>query len=211
MNDIAKSELYAELGYGPPYEVYEQVVCEAGLSHVNKTRINLAKKPQVDALLAERFLPVCQRGDCQREAQARARRGEPRLPVAAAAPEHCAICGGSVITSAAKALLQAFDAAGWRRLCVVGGTLTAHGRLRRELGERLELRLVDGTANRNSTDAKNDLRWADWVVIWAATPLYHRVSTLYQGQAHCSTVDSRGIEDLLQHLRDRALRAACVR
>jgi hypothetical protein len=68
---------------------------------------------------------------------------------------------------------------------------------------------VDGTSNLpNGTDALRDCAWADLLVIWAPTPLPHKVSTLYRaevcGVGHRVTVHRRGIEalaaEVVEHL-----------
>ena len=84
-----------------------------------------------------------------------------------------------------------------------------YAELERTLGRDLQLRFVDGTNNLpNGTDALRDCAWADLLVIWAPTPLPHKVSTLYRaevcGVAHRVTVHRRGIEalaaEVVEHL-----------
>lgn len=69
------------------------------------------------------------------------------------------------------------------------------------VGRAFELRFVDGTSNLpNGAGALRDCAWADLLIIWAPTPLPHKVSDLYRaevcGVAHRVTVHRRGIEAL---------------
>jgi len=84
-----------------------------------------------------------------------------------------------------------------------------YAELDRTLGRDLQLRFVDGTSNLpNGTDALRDCAWADLLVIWAPTPLPHKVSTLYRAEVcavgHRVTVHRRGIEalaaEVVEHL-----------
>jgi hypothetical protein len=134
--------------------------------------------------------------------------GSPKLELATpVSAEHCDICGGSVVRTAVKNAINACARAAWRRLCIVGGSPTARQRIEMEVDRQLDLRLIDGTISRFKQEAKRDLEWADHCVVWGATQLSHKVSSLYQGHPRCTTIDSRGIEDVLNHIRDQALKA----
>src|SRR5690606_25158007 len=132
---------------------------EAGLSRPEKRNISEGKRAAVADLIAERFLLVCRRGDCLGEAQ-----DDDRTRVPASSPEFCEVCGGSPVSTALRRMKEACDAAGIRRLVVVGGSSTLRTRLQKEVGDGLELRLVDGTFARTSAQAREDLAWADVVV-----------------------------------------------
>jgi len=74
----------------------------------------------------------------------------------------------------------------------------------------VEARCIDGASSTPSQkEAWADERWADLTVIWATTPLPHKVSLLYtadpQGRAPV-TVARRGIEALCSELRTSLLR-----
>jgi len=122
---------------------------------------------------------------------------------------HCSVCSGSNNTRALRRMTSACISAGVRRVLVVGGRPPMYAELERTLGHALQLRFVDGTSNLpNGTDALRDCAWADLLVIWAPTPLPHKVSTLYRadvcGVAHRVTVHRRGIEalatEVIEHL-----------
>lgn len=206
---ISKRDLLSELGYSPPHGPLDQALCEAGLTSVKKVNISLDKRHAVEAALRSRFTLTCRRGDCLEEAQRRGAQGQfQRVLWTAVSQDLCEICGGSVISAAAASLVAACQRAGWRRLCIVGGSPAARTRIEEEAGGKLELRLIDGTGKRTQQDARADLTWADHIVIWASTQLAHRVSAHYQGRPTCSTVDGRGIADLLAHIEKQALRVA---
>jgi hypothetical protein len=189
---VPKARLLRDLGFGGDLALAEDALHEAGLSHPGKLNIHPGKCDDVAAVIEERFLLVCGRGDCQGAARALA--GE-RVIVPATAQPHCRICGGSAIQSAIEEMLAACRSAGWRRLCVVGGAPDSRLDLATRVAKRIELRLVLGTRSRTAKAARADTAWADLVVIWGATELAHKVSTLYTGP-HVITVQRRGIEAL---------------
>lgn len=127
---------------------------------------------------------------------------------------HCSVCSGSNNTRALRRMGAACQAAGVRRLLVVGGRRPMYVEMERTLaGAPLELRFVDGTSNLpNGTDALRDCAWADLLVIWAPTPLPHKVSDLYRPEAcgvrHRVTVHRRGIEALATEVVEHLSRAA---
>lgn len=195
MADLPKGEFLRRLGYAGPGNLLLQALQDAGLTHPRKSRISLEKQDAAARVLEARFLRVCQRGDCQEQANSRLEE-LPGVELALAAESRdCAVCGGSGTTRALKAMLQAMTAAGWTRLCVVGGSPQSHGRLRLEVGSALELRLVEGTRARTLQQARADTRWAQCTVIWGATLLDHRVSDMYRGLG-CVLINGRGIEEL---------------
>ncbi|CAK0773585.1 conserved hypothetical protein [Gammaproteobacteria bacterium] len=205
-HDISKADLLRELGYGVSVEEIDQLLVEAGLSNPGKGRILREKLPMLKSFLQGRLLCVCQRGDCLTRGQERAT-SEGRRVISATTPEHCDICHGSATHLAVDGMVEACLAVGWRRLCVVGGSPAARGRLRDEVGNRLDLRLIDGTVARTRQKAATDISWADHVVAWGATPLDHKVSLLYTTAPTCSTVNRRSIEDLARHVTEQTLRS----
>ncbi|CAK0765364.1 conserved hypothetical protein [Gammaproteobacteria bacterium] len=205
-HDIAKADLLRELGYGVSVEEIDHLLVEGGLSTSGKSRILREKVPFLESFLQERLLRACARSDCQTRGQERAAM-EGKRAVPATAPEHCEVCHGSATHLAVEGMVAACLAAGWRRLCIVGGSPAARGRLRDEVGNRLDLRLVDGTVARTRQKAATDISWADHIVAWGATPLDHKVSLLYTTAATCSTVNRRSIEDLARHVTEQTQRA----
>jgi hypothetical protein len=189
---VPKAELFRRLGYGGGHELLERALADAALSRPEKTGIAAAKEGAVAACLAEWFVPVCSRGDCQEEAT---HRGDGCTPVAAATQAACAICVGSAHARAVDEMVAAMRRAGIARLCVVGGSPNARTRLEALVAGRVELRLVDGTAKRTADAAKADVAWGDLVAVWGGTMLDHKVSKLYTGDRVFSFA-RRGIGEL---------------
>lgn len=201
-SDRDKRALFLDLGYGGDPAPYERALEEAGLSRPAKARIALAKVPAAEAALAERFVRVCNRGDCRADAA-----GDGREAAPASAPDRCDLCGGSVNARAFEEMLEACAAAGWRRLCVVGGSPRSHEALRALADGRVEMRLVDGTRARTLAAAKADIAWADRVILWGGTMLGHKVSELYRGD-RVIAVARRGAAALVRALAESARREA---
>ncbi|MBX3402032.1 MAG: hypothetical protein KF699_01340 [Phycisphaeraceae bacterium] len=201
-HDIAKVDLLRELGYGGDTSLYAGALEAAGLSNPRKDRIALDKRDRVAGALRAAFVRVCSRGDCSSMA---AGIGGGRAPAPAATQADCEVCGGSRNRSAVDEMVRAFDAAGWKRLVVVGGSAATREDLLRQIADRLEVRLVDGTIARRRVQAEADLVWADRVVIWASTELNHKVSELYRGPK-VITARSRGVAELAQAATTSAIR-----
>jgi hypothetical protein len=74
------------------------------------------------------------------------------------------------------------------------------------VNDRLELRLVDGTASTNGRAAQRDIDWADLVVVLGSTQLAHKVSTLYTdtgdpvARHKLVTTSRRGIEAIADEI-----------
>lgn len=204
--DISKEELLRELGYGGGAAEYEAALKEAGLTNPRKSRIAAAKRAQVEAALAARFVRVCNRGDCRAKASGVA---AGRAVCAASTQADCEVCGGSDNRAAVDEMVAAFARAGWRRLCVVGGSAATQEDLKGRIAGRLELRLVDGKRSRALALAQADEAWADLVVIWAATELDHKVSEQYRGRNRV-TAPGRGVA-LLARVAAESARLAVER
>ena len=71
--------------------------------------------------------------------------------------------------------------------------------------QRVRLDPADATS---PEQVVSEIAWADHVVLWGGTQLGHRVSTLYSGSAHCSTVMKRSVQGLWEHLAEAARLAA---
>lgn len=175
---IAKARLFADLGYGPPYDELERALEEEGLSRSGRSGISPAKAGRVEAVLAGRFVAVCSRGDCRSEV---AGDGDGRVVTPAATQADCAVCGGSANAREVDRMVAAWREAGLRRLCVVGGSPNTRTELESLVARRLELRLIDGTESRTAAQASADLAWADRIARWGATQINHSVSNLYRG------------------------------
>jgi hypothetical protein len=129
--------------------------------------------------------------------------------VAASAETACAICNGSVNKRAAVDLIHAFRARGLRRLLVVGGGPGTAEDLRALLSGDIDVRIVDGEAHRNATQADSEIRWADIVAVWSSTILPHKVSRLYTDhraeiREKLVTVPRRGVAALCRAVIEKA-------
>ena len=177
-------------------DALEAALQEAGLSRPQKRNISPAKRQAVADVIAQRFLLVCRRGDCQVEA-----RDDGRTVAPASSPDFCEVCGGSPVSASIRTLIDACAAAGIRRLVVVGGSPTIRTRLEREIGGALELRLVDGTLARTGNQAKDDLAWADVVVLWGSTELAHKATMAFPvSHPRVLRLTRRGIPTLVREV-----------
>jgi len=197
MSDMAKADFLLMLGYADHHEELNRALAEARLTRLDKPRINMDKLERAEALLAGSFLRLCRRGDCRLAACALA---GSRTLVGAASAEACGVCGGQALSGARGRMAEACARAGWQRLCIVGGSPNSRMEISRSMPGALEARLVDGTATRSLKEARDDLEWAQHVVIWAGTQLDHRVSTLYLGAASRSTLACRSVQKLFAHI-----------
>lgn len=203
--DRAIDAWLAEEGYELPEAMQRaRSLLEAeGLTRPGKRRISDEKLPRARAALHQRFYLHCGSPECQKAD----RTG--RVPVRAEPKARCEYCGGSDNRRAESLLLEACRQTGIRRLVVVGGSPSVRAELSGLAGE-LELRMVDGTERRTADRAKSDLEWADLVLVWGASELHHKVSTLYTQVApplrrKVVQASKRGVAALLaaamEHLR----------
>lgn len=177
-----------------------------GLTRPAKTGMSSAKEQRARATLVAAFASYCGEERCYALLD---RDGRQHVIVARRA---CEVCGGSNNQRAAREMIGACNDAGVQRMLVVGGTPRLAEALQRELSSStIELRTIIGTeSDPNQREAIDDCRWADLVVIWAPTPLPHKVSRLYTSelcQADRVEVHRRGLEALAHavtdHLRAR--------
>jgi hypothetical protein len=175
----------------------------AGLTRPGKSRMADEKLDRARDALGRSLVRHCSSPDCT---SAVADDGRQPVEVERA---HCSVCSGSNNTRALRRMESACSAAGVRRVLVVGGRPPMYAEIEGIPGRNLGLRFVDGTSNLpNGADALRDCAWADLLVIWAPTPLPHKVSSLYRadvcGVAHRVTVHRRGIEalaaEVVEHL-----------
>jgi hypothetical protein len=124
---------------------------------------------------------------------------------------HCSICSGSNNTRALRRMAASCADAGVRRVLIIGGRPPMWTEMDQILAPALQLRFVDGTSKLpNLNDALRDCAWADLLVIWAPTPLPHKVSGLYRPDvcavARRVTVHRRGIEALAMEVCEHLAR-----
>jgi hypothetical protein len=202
MGDVAIDDFLAGLGLTGAGAARGRAALEAaGLTNPRKQRISDAKlepaRRAIDAVLA-RLCDGCAGGaDLD---------GRELVPVDR---EHCVRCGGSSNTRALEEVVQRCRAHGVRHLVVVGGSPSVRKELA-TIGDRLDLRLIDGTARRTQAQADNDLDWADLVVVCGGSELAHKVSKLYTGAGGPTpvvTASRRGVEaiagEVVTHLDRR--------
>lgn len=193
--DVDKTELLRGLGYGGSFggaSGYDAVLQAAGLSRAGKGRISEEKRGRVVEVMNAAYFRVCSRGDC--DAAARVRSGGRTLTQAATQAD-CEVCGGSSAKAAVDAMIEACAARKTTRLCVVGGFPNPRQELMGLVGDRLMLRMIDGTTPRTRAAAEADMTWADLVVLWGATPLDHSVSLLYRGEKVIQ-IAKRGVSEV---------------
>lgn len=202
MSDIAITDFLGSLGLLGADAGRGRAILEAdGITNPRKTRIAATKLDRAHAVIDARFARFC--ASCAERTDAGGRE------VVTVAPAACTRCAGSRNSRALTELVEVCEAAGLRRLVVVGGSPD----VRRELGAlrgALELRLIDGTERRTRPEAQRDLDWADLVVIAGSSELGHKVSNLYtraSGSTPVVTVARRGVEAIagavVEHARRR--------
>jgi len=181
---------------------------DAGLTRQGKQGMAGEKLERARDALGVRLVRHCSDPACAAAVVA-----DGRLPVEVERA-HCSVCSGSNNTRALRSMAAACQAAAVRRLLVVGGRRPMYVEMERTLADKpLELRFVDGTRNLpNGADALRDCAWAHLLVIWAPTPLPHKVSDLYRAEL-CAvprrvTVHRRGIEALAMEVVDHLSRPA---
>jgi len=198
MADTAIAEFLRGEGFVSPAsaDAARAVLEEAGLTRPGKTRMADEKLDRARDALTLAVIRHCADPACITAATDDGRRSlETDKP-------HCAICSGSNNTRALRRMAAACGSAGVRRMLVVGGRPPMWSEMDRTLsGSGLQMRHVDGTSKLPSgADALRDCAWAELLVIWAPTPLPHKVSDLYRadvcGVARRVVVHRRGIEAL---------------
>lgn len=188
-----------EAGYGPEgRRLAREALEEAHLTRAGKQRISAEKLPRVREVLAERFYLHCEQAECVQAA-----RSSGREPIPAERRAACERCGGSDNRRAGMEVLEAFRRRSIRRLVVVGGSPSVREDLATQLGDEIDLRMVDGTQRRTQDQARTDLEWADLVLVWGASELGHKVSLLYTRGPPATrhkvvTVPRRGVKALLE-------------
>lgn len=178
---------------------------EHKLTRPGKQRMVETKLARARELFAAGFVKACSKEQCGRLAPVvAAANGREVVAVAATA---CELCGGSNNRRAALDLAERLRSRGATRLAVVGGTPTQHAELRGLLAnEGLDLRCVDATKGSHTLkDAAQVVKWAQVLVIWAPTPLPHKVSNVYKDAATTAgvravMVHQRGIEAICREV-----------
>jgi hypothetical protein len=186
-------EFLAEEGFSHPdaRDAALKVLCDAGLTRAGKARMVETKLDTARELLQAQLIVTCSSARCQGAARAQA----PRARVPAGSPGECEFCQGSNNAQAIEDMVRQARQCNINRLLIIGGSPGTRDVLTQLVAGRLAVRVVDGTVRRTSAQAREDMAWAQLVVIWGSTELAHRVSTLYTRAAHSRTisVSRRGI------------------
>ena len=177
----------------------------AGITRPGKTGLSSLKLQRARASIEARLARVCTRSECRAQLEVGGREVVEVVRFA------CEVCGGSNNQGAVRDMAAACRAAGVNRVLVVGGTPRLHGALSAFSSvDGPEFRFVSGTEKEpNQRDALIDCGWADLVVVWAPTPLPHKVSRLYAADvcpADHVEVHRRGIEALALTVADHLCR-----
>ena len=207
MGDTAISELLRGEGFvAPDSRAAARGVLEgAGLTRPGKERMADEKLDRARDALSREVVRHCSDPACVDAVGVDGRRP---LETDKA---HCSICSGSNNTRALRRMAVSCATAGVRRVLIVGGRPPLWGEMERALQPKLELRFVDGTSKLPSgADAARDCAWADLLVVWAPTPLPHKVSGLYKPEVcvvpRRVVVHRRGIEALAMEVVDHLSR-----
>jgi hypothetical protein len=174
---VAIAVFLADEGFTGSAAVRARAILEAAqLTRPGKVRLSKGKLPRARKLLSERLVRSCQRSTCLA--------ANDRRETVHVRSTECEICGGSANRRAGELAREAMLLAGCCRLLVVGGTRTTQADLIESLGADIEVRWIDGQqAARAAPTVEADLAWADVLVVWASTPLPHKVSLPYTSRA----------------------------
>jgi hypothetical protein len=177
----------------------------AGITRPGKSGFSSLKLERARATIELSLARVCTRAQCRDMLEDDGRQ------IVEVARSACEVCGGSNNQGAMRDMAAACRTAGVTRVLVVGGTPRLHGALSALTdADGPDLRFVSGTEKEpKQRDALIDCAWADLVVVWAPTPLPHRVSDLYAADV-CTAdhveVHRRGIEALAHTVADHLRR-----
>ena len=203
MADISITEMLTGFGVSDAGSQQSalQALVAAGVvsSRPNRTRISADKRARVGEVLAENFLQPCHNGDCrQRVAGA----GDPRSLLLVDQP-FCEVCHGSANRSALERMAKALKTAGVSRVLVVGGTEAQAREIRDNSPGSVEWRFVTTQTSRDARYFRGDRDWADVIVVWASTPLPHKVSRHFEskGDGRRVSVTRRGVAALADEVR----------
>ena len=203
MADISIAEMLAGFGItdsGSQQTALAALVAAGVVSaRPNRLRIAADKRDRVGAVLSEAFLHHCRNGDCRQQA---AGAGDPRGLLVVDQP-FCEMCGGSTNRSALERMAKTMKTAGVGRVLVVGGTEAQAREIRENSPDSVEWRFVNTQTSRDARYYRGDRDWADVIVIWASTPLPHKVSHHFEGKGDSRrvAVTRRGVAALADEVR----------
>lgn len=160
----------------------------------NRSGIASSKKAKVKQVLHSQFLWHCRRGDCQREATGS---GRPLLLVDA---DFCAAAAHAPRQALLMKLGNALQSRGLSRVLLVGGTGEYWQQIESSSPADLEWRFIDGKKAKDYRHFRPHKCWAQLTVIWASTPLDHKVSQQFVSSpdSWVVTAPGRGIEAMVR-------------
>ncbi len=161
-----------------------------------KTNMAVHKEPAAEESLRRRLALHCATTTCRDTLELEQVDAESPRQLLLVERDACEVCGGSADRRALNEMASAMREGGLSRIVVVGGTDQKAARIQEISPDSIEWRFVDGLRNINERKASSDLQWGHVVVIWATTPLPHRVSNLYSKSSHTITAPTSGIAAL---------------
>lgn len=177
MTDLPINQVLAAAGFDLPSAARRahEVIIAAGLTRPGKERIALDKLERISAATGEVLIGACADPDCQRIA------GYRGMEMVTVTSGSCTICGGGANRRAVARLVETCARHKIRRILIIGGSPNARGEVGRLASDTgLDIRCVDAIGRIvRRRDADHDMAWAQVMVIWAPTPLPHKVSDLY--------------------------------
>lgn len=205
--DVDITDLLASSGFNAAAARRARALLEeVGLTRPGKLRIAAEKVQPARKLLCERLARLC--AACGRAHDDLAGSRE----VVLVQSTDCEVCAGSNNRRAGLSARRALHDAGVGHVLVVGGSPPTHVALRQALEDAsIQVSCIDGTQGpRQAPTVEADLAWADVLVIWASTPLPHKVSRPYtagaKGRVPTVTVPRRGVEAVCHALVKRVRR-----
>lgn len=205
MADFAIADLLRDEGFRRPESLAaaRAALDASGLTRAGKQRMASEKLERARNALSLAIVRHCSSTECTAAVA-----DDGRQAVEVERPQ-CSVCSGSNNVRALRRMAALCTQARVRRLLIIGGRPPNYAAMQRTLADALDLRFVDGTSNLpDGNAALRDCAWADLLVLWAPTPLPHKVSSLYRaevcGVPHRVTVHRRGIEalaaEVIKHL-----------
>lgn len=198
---MSTEDIYAMLGRMGVREATEQRKAVASLQETgvisarpNRRGIASSKEVLVKETLQGVFLWRCRRGDCQREVS------DSRRPVLLVEAEACGALGHSPRSALLNRLGEVLHARGVGNVLLVGGTEAYWREIQSGSPATLNWRFIDGKTVKDDRYYRSHKEWADLTVIWASTPLNHKVSQKFPttGRRGAITAPGRGVEAMIR-------------
>lgn len=172
------ADLLNELGFvGANAQVAAiEVLVAAGVLNGKKHRVSVQKAGRVETVLAQRLCRSCRNLTCQRTLQAT---HPPRELVVVEAAECCECCAGAANRRAMESFAMACRGANISRVVFVGGSPSVRSELKKLCPSELHLRLVEDEINHDKRKGRDDVAWAQLILVSAPSELSHRTSKHY--------------------------------